>query len=303
VILTENLTKFVSQVVSGDSTVLIRARAIATMRTGAPACILGLNPSVTETVLFRGGGTTTLSDCVVQSNSTHATGFAMNGASVHLTTDCVLSSGGSAPGVGLVLTECMGVTNNHPQALDPYADVPAPSPIPSCGTMPTSGDLTAGGGVVCYNGMNFTNPGTSNLAAGTYVVNGGTLTVSSTTVLNGSGVMFYLTNGAKLQIEGGATMNLTAPTSGTYSGLLFFGDRTQPTAINTVQGAAVGNLKGAFYFPSQTLRTEGSFIGTSGCMQVIADRVDYAGSATFNSNCSGSGVKEVITVGDVKLVE
>ena len=164
--------------------------------------------------------------------------------------------------------------------------------------MPNGSSISAG----CYNGMTFNN-GTTTLAAGNYIVNGGELRINGNATVNGTGVMFYLTNGATLRINGGATMTLRAPTTGTWAGLLFFGNRTQATATNRINGNSSTILQGAVYFPSQDVDFQGNFSGNYGCLQVIADRVTYTGSATFNNNCSGTGVKTISVAGDVILVE
>jgi len=150
--------------------------------------------------------------------------------------------------------------------------------------------------------MTFTN-GTKTLAAGNYIVNGGELRINGNATVNGAGVMFYLTNGATLRINGGATMNLSAPTTGDWAGLLFFGNRTQASALNRVNGNSSTILQGAIYFPSQELDFQGNFSGDYACLQVIGDKITYTGSATFHNNCVGTGVKTIPTPGSIALVE
>jgi hypothetical protein len=135
------------------------------------------------------------------------------------------------------------------------------------------------------------------------VVSGGSLKINSNSIVNGTNVMFYLTNGATLDIRGGSELNLSAQTTGTHAGLLFFGDRTQATADNKVNGNNTSNVTGAFYFPSQRLEFLGNFSGTQACTQIIADTVLYQGSANFQHNCPGTGVRDLTTVGNIKLVE
>ena len=82
----------------------------------------------------------------------------------------------------------------------------------------------------CYNGLDLTN-GTltrKSPAAAVYIINGGTLQINAGANVIGNGVMFYLTNGANVQINGNATLDIKAATSGTYGGLLFYADRTDP---------------------------------------------------------------------------
>jgi hypothetical protein len=296
VILTESRTPILTRIYLGDAPIIITARATATTGDDGPACILGLNNSAASTVRFWGNSSATMNNCNVVSNSTHASGFEVGG-SADLTAPCAYSAGGSNTDSGLMLTQCAEVVEEHPPVPDPYASVPAPT-IGGCGNMPNSSSLSPG----CFNGMTFNN-GTKTLAAGTYIVNGGELRINGNATVNGTGVMFYLTDGATLRIMGGATMSLSAPTTGTYAGLLFFGDRTQATATNRINGNSTTVLQGAVYFPSQDVDFQGNFSGNYGCLQVVADKVNYTGSATFNNNCAGTGVKTISVAGDVMLVE
>ena len=299
VILTENQPRFLSQIALGSGTTTIYARSTATMRTGDPACILGLNPAAADTVRFWGNSSTSLFNCVVASNSTSLTGFHLGG-SADLTVPCAYSSGGASYDSGLDLTDmdCPTPVTNHPSTLDPYADVPAP-PVSGCTPMPSGNTLSPG----CFNSNTIFNGGTVNLAPGIYVINGGTLQINAGANLVGDGVMFYLTGGAHLQINGNATLNLKAATTGTYSGLLFFADRTDPWQEQVVNGTSNSLAQGAFYFPSQKLNFLGDFAANQECLQIVADQVNYQGSAVFQNNCTGKGVKDLTTVGNIKLVE
>ena len=123
-------------------------------------------------------------------------------------------------------------------------------------------------------------------------------------MVNGTNVMIYLVNGAELDIIGTSTMNMTAQTSGAYSGLLFFGARNLPSGtVQKVNGDSDTNLTGAIYFPSQKVEFSGNFSANSSCLQIIADKVEYTGSAEFQHMCEDTGVKDLTTVGNIKLVE
>ena len=58
-----------------------------------------------------------------------------------------------------------------------------------------------------------------------------------------------------------ATVNLTAPTSGTYKGVLLYGDRTGTFTSNKINGTASSTMTGAMYFPSQEVDMLGNFSG------------------------------------------
>ncbi len=184
-----------------------------------------------------------------------------------------------------------------PQSDDPYASVPAP-PIPKDCSSPSGTAYTPGK----YCGGLSLN-GTADFAPGVYVIDGGTLKINANADVTGTGVTFYLINGATLSFNGNATMDLTAPTSGDYAGLLFYGDRTQGNATNTINGNSYSQMTGAIYFPSQEVRFLGNFGGVNGCLQVVAGTVYYTGSSTFHSDCSGTGMRNIQVPGAVTLVE
>jgi hypothetical protein len=192
---------------------------------------------------------------------------------------------------------CPAPVTNHPATLDPYADLPAP-PISGCAAKASATSYSP----ACWTGATF-NGGTVNFAPGVYVINGGSLKINAGANLVGDGVMFYLTGGASLDISGNATLNLKAATSGTYSGVLFFGGRTEAWMDQKVNGTSSSIAQGAFYFPSQKLTFQGNFASNQDCLQIIADQVEYTGSAVFQNNCTGKGVRDLTTVGNIKLVE
>ena len=295
VLLTENEQRFFTSLfVSG--TVPVNVRAVATYLQTQAACMVGLNKTKAMTVQFWGNAQADFTQCNIVSDSSASNAFAVGGAA-NVTAPCVDAVGGSYVTATLTLTSCSSVTNKARYVYDPYADLPAPPTASSCSS--SSGSALSPG---TYCG-GLTLQGNVTLAAGVYVISGGDLKINSNATISGTGVTFYLTNGATLQFNGNADINLTAPTSGTYSGILFYGDRTQPTAVNKINGDASSNMTGAFYFPSQEIDFQGNFSGANGCTQVVADTIYYTGSASFSTNCTGKGMKSIPIPGSVALVE
>lgn len=296
VILTENEPRYFSALFARDS-VPISTRAVATYQSLGNACMLGLNKSQAKTVQFWGNASARFEGCNIVSDSAASDSFAVGG-SANVTTPCASAVGGSYVTSVLHLTECTTVTTSAAYTPDPYATVPQPS-VGSCfsGTLPT----TLSPGTYC-GGMSFGNK-TYTMNPGVYVINGGTLKVNANTVLNGTGVMFYLTNGATLSINGGAKIDIAAATTGTYQGILFFGDRSMPSAKQTINGDATSLMTGALYFPSQEVDLLGNFSGAGGCMQVVADTIYYTGSSTFRDDCTATGMQTIKVAGIVTLVE
>ncbi len=295
VLLSENEERYFTSIIS-SSPVPIRVRAVATFDNTQSACMLGLNKTQADTVQFWGNAEAKFEGCNIVSDSSSSRAFSVGGAA-NVTAPCVDAVGGDYVTATLTLTSCSSVKTKSPYIYDPYANVPTP-PVGTCNASPIGSTLNAG--TYC-GGLSFS--GGTTLNAGVYVINGGVLKINANANLTGSGVTFYLTNGATVQINGNSQLNLAAPTTGTYAGLLFYGDRTQATATNTINGNATSLLTGTIYFPSQEVDFLGNFSGSSGCMQVVADKIYYTGSATFSTNCTGTGMKTIPVPGSVTLVE
>ena len=105
--------------------------------------------------------------------------------------------------------------------------------------------------VICNGGITMKSNGTLNLPAGNTVVQGGGLDWENGTV-NGTGVTIYNTgpNAGSIKVNGNMGVNLTAPTSGYYWGVVLFQDRTltSPPAA-TLNGGATMGFQGAIYLP------------------------------------------------------
>src|SRR5262249_13366244 len=150
-------------------------------------------------------------------------------------------------------------------AKDPYSSLAAPSTAGNCGNVPNGQNINPGK----YCGLTINS--TKTFKPGTYVISGGSFKLNAQAIVDGAGVFFYLTNGATVDFNGSAPVSFSAPTSGTYSGILFFGDRTQGNAIQKFNGNGTSQMTGALYFPTQQVQLNGNFSGANGCMQVVSD--------------------------------
>jgi Flp pilus assembly protein TadG len=192
-----------------------------------------------------------------------------------------------------------------PQA-DPFATLPNPTStdFTSCNNKLSVGPQdnvtipAPASGKTCYRGMDI--KGTLTLGAGVYFIDGDSVKINSGAVINGTGVTIVLTSSsaatspssvATIDINGGATLNLSAPTSGTYAGVLLYQDRrADDSGTEKINGNATTFLQGSIYMPSRQVQ----FTGTSGmstnCLQIVARRVIFSGNSAVNNSCpSGSG--------------
>jgi hypothetical protein len=105
-----------------------------------------------------------------------------------------------------------------------------------------------------------------------------------------------------VNIGNGAMLNFTAPTSGSYNGVLFYQDRadTQPASI---QGGANSTLTGILYFPSAALTIgNGSCTMASISAPIVANTITMVGGSTLQDN-SYSNVNSSSLLSSPKLVE
>jgi hypothetical protein len=270
-----------------DKDVTEAARAVARFQATGKACILALDPSASSAVLFSGNSTFNVKGCNVMANSI-ATDAVKSQGSIQVAVDCIVSGGGTALTTGVVETQTNCPILNAPPVGDPYSSLPVPS---------TSNSF------VYKNGMDI--KGTVNLAPGVYIIQGNKgLTINAGAVVTGTGVTFYLAGSARVTINGNAKLTLQAPTTGTYAGVLFFGDRNSSgTPINKFNGTADSTLTGTIYFKSQQVEYDGNFSGQDGCTRVVADTVVWTGNTTISQDCTKYGMKDVMSSQLVKLAE
>lgn len=272
-----------------------QARAVALITDASKACILALNPSASKAALFSGSATTTLTGCSVMSDSIAADAIKLQG-SASLNADCLISAGGvslSNP----ITTVCAAPITQALPAADPFANLPAPAATNPCQNTKPS---TLQPGTYC-NGLSLS--GNVTLKPGVYVIQAGDFKVNANAQISGDGVIIYLAGSSRVSLNGTATVKLSAPTTGIYSGVLFYGDRTNLGGQDTFNGTASSLLTGALYFPSRQVNYLGNFSGTGGCTQVVADTIQWSGNSTIKQDCTSLGMKDIPATQSVRLVE
>ena len=99
-----------------------------------------------------------------------------------------------------------------------------------------------------------------------YVIKGGGLTVSGNASISGAGVLIFNagsnypnTGGTygSIALSGNGTFSLSAPTTGTYAGIVVFQSRDNPQALS-LSGNAMAGLTGTVYAPEAQLVLSGN---------------------------------------------
>ena len=326
-----NITRSVSLLFSStflNNNVSITARAVA--RTGESddtACVLSLDTSGAG-VSVTGSGDVTFSGCEVASNSTEPTALTVAGAG-DLTTDCYTVAGSISVASNSLHTDadCEGKTE-APTILDPYSGLTAPSYTDPTDCDEASGYSynTNGGSDTLVHDADFSVPyiicgdfnvnnGNVTLEPGLYII-AGNFSAGANAVVSGDGVTIILMDGGQLtNINGGATINLSAPDAldavDDWEGVLFFQDPLTADVCtgnncNTINGGANSTFEGVMYFPDQEIQMSGGNTSTSKCLQIVGLRVSFTGSSAMNASnagCSDAGVTGIALPGDVELVE
>ena len=307
----------------GDE-VVIQARAVAGTINGGDNCVLALDETADDALLFT-GDSRVISKCGVASNSVSNTALSVQGSGYvevssaqafgDVDADLLNGPGGDK---GLYATE-------PNQALsvridDPYADTVIPTVTECDETGRNFGnEPPLAPGVYCGN-VKF--QGAVTLQTGVYIIYGGDLSVNAGAFVTATGpVTFIFTHenanqiGAVNKINGNAVMLLEGPDAdghddgeyqGEYGGMLFIQDpRYSGNKANQFNGGATMNLSGAIYAPGGSVMFNGGSDAAPGCLQIVALTVTFSGNSGFGNThdaCEAQGVKE-ITQKRARLIE
>jgi hypothetical protein len=148
----------------------------------------------------------------------------------------------------------------------------------------------------CYSSILIT--GNAALGAGVYYVSGGLFSISGNGSVTGNNVTIVLFNNASVSITDTPNVQLSAPTAGTWKGILFWQDKAStscpPCTSDTISGtAATSFLTGALYFPQGNFTFAGN--NTSNCTVLIANTVTFQENPGITpmlnaAGCAAAGV-------------
>lgn len=268
--------------------VRISAEATAALIKTGEVCVLALE-NTDKTGITMTGNTTVDINCAMVTNSVASNAVTAGGSS-DVKASPIVASGGIAE------------SNNYADdtillpyslaQLDPYAYLPDPIVPGGNNSMSVKPKQK-----LKFNPGTYTNidiKGEATLNPGTYYIDGTDFNVGSQAVLSAEGVTIILTSRTAasnpnsvsgIKINGGATLNMTAPSDGDYEGVLFYQDRRANNASHKINGNSSSKLQGAIYFPSSTIE----FLGTTGmninCIQLVARQLDFSGNSKITNVC------------------
>ncbi|MEM7423681.1 MAG: pilus assembly protein TadG-related protein, partial [Pseudomonadota bacterium] len=295
-----------------EDPITISARAVATAQSGGRGCVIALSDTEQGAITVTGSTNINLIQCDFVSNASGVS-FDMSGASSNVLANCIQTSG-TATTTSNLTTTCETLRQNAAPVSDPFAAVAEPSGVGACqsGSVGTSGGSTSVTPVESHpSGMTsirycngLTLSGNVALGPGLYIIEGSNFQIDANAMITGTGVVFYLADGVELVFNGSAGFNVSAPTSGTYNGMLVFASRSSTTAIHRINGNMATMLSGAIYTPESHIDFQGSATTSyTGCGQVIADTIEFTSNPTIMIHCLFPSGATADIAGSVAVVE
>lgn len=289
---------------SPTTTIRVRGSAIRTTAAAAAAggpCIYVLDPNASQALLVNSGPKIQAPDCEVHVHSKQNPAAIFNaGTTLNVKRFCIAGTNiikntsaslpielGCAaqadPFAGKLPTPTAGSCSNSKQVYDP----------PQNGThvMPAGSTWCS----VIFNGSPkiVFQPGL-HIIKGSMIINSGAKVVAE-------GVTFYFPDtDSQIQANGNLTMTATAPTSGTYKGVLMF-EKTSSAANNAnkrnyvFNGSSGEKLEGIVYLPNRDVTYNSTTnIGASKFSLVVNSLIVNSANWSFSGLSGGGGDAEAI---------
>ncbi|HWH18485.1 MAG TPA: pilus assembly protein TadG-related protein [Allosphingosinicella sp.] len=282
----------------------ITVEAMAALVYTGKYCMVSLDESSATGIRFSGNSTVNLGCGVISNTSGSSAVVAEQSSTV---TASPVAAVGNVPSSTSYVQPTLLLPYSLKQP-DPFASLPQPTAPSGCQplTVNTNQDITPT--TNCFNGLDVR--GTLRLNPGTYYVTGGSFNLNAQSNIIGSGVTIVFTSPTPsvqssyptININGGANINLTAPTSGTYAGVLMHYDARKEGGDYFINGNSGSTFEGAFYFPKQNLTFNGNSNMITNCIQLVAYRLTFTGNTKINNNCPTGGGARSFDASWVRLV-
>ncbi|MGE5564220.1 MAG: pilus assembly protein TadG-related protein [Bacillota bacterium] len=296
----------------------ITATATAAVVQSGKYCMISMDDQADTGINFTGNPTVNLG-CGMKTN-------AKGSAAI----DCGGSSSITASPVAAVgyIPVCNNFTSSttyqsySPPQTDPFASVPAPSVPNGCNqdlAFPgKSTSLTVTGNQAGWASGNPTTVCYTDFTVGSGKTFTGTdlMIIINRKQLNGSGgnltiqgnvsctrCVFIMTSDStgtptpsgNVTINAGAHIDLHAPTTGTYAGIIIYQDRRSSSCgnwCNKINGDSTSTIEGSIYMPKQEVQLNGGSGMNTNCLQIVGWQLQFAGNTSVTNTCpAGSGAK------------
>lgn len=162
---------------------------------------------------------------------------------------------------------------------------PDPSAQPTRTAPPMWGngtDITIKPGL--YNGgISLNGWSKVTMEPGVYYMRNGGFSIANGVKLAGEGVMIYIDNGGgKFNFQGGGVINLSAPKSGDYAGIVMWQDRNSKQPISIANGSET-TIKGTVYAPGAKMDVAGGAGISQYGSQIIVNTMNLTNNANIRT--------------------
>lgn len=284
----------------GMDSLTIKVSATAMRGASSAVCILVVDKTASQALLLNSGADIEASKCEmdVATKGSPAvifnSGSTLNTAKTCIAGTSIINNGGIHPNVS---TGCS-------VAADPFAgQLPTPTTTAgSCnGGNYNGGSITLSPGVYC-GWYNFNSAPNVTFQPGVYVIKGGGWNVNGGT-WNGTGVTFYFADNSKIQFNSGVNANLSAPTSGTYSGLLMYEVSGLSTSQFIFDDSKGHKLSGLIYLPSRQMIMNAGANTTADAVTLVVDTLTVNNATWYVTPAPSQAIAGGGTRGSAYLVK
>ena len=296
------------------SNVEIVRHSVVAMDSSDTACVLTLDKTASRAVNISGNTSLDVSGCTIAANSESDSAIYLGGSGT-LSADCLHTSGGISASNAALMLNCKKPVTKAATVSDPYSSTLMPKPgveisQNGCGSSLSQGNKfknCEAGDLV--NGILNIKPGTYSelnvkdklhLEPGEYIINGA-VKINAKANITGTGVTLFLGPNASLSINGGASVNLIAPTAGTYQGFVI---ATLPgyTKSISLNGNSAVDLTGIIYAPEASdVKYSGNNSVNGECIRIVAKTVTFSGSSKFKSDCKKEIPNEPLIYSGIRI--
>ncbi len=281
------LTKFFAD------TMKLGVRAEAVVDKGDPICMMAMNKTKPQSLEIHGTADIVADGCAIHVNSDDPDALHQNGSATATAKSFCVNGDFSGAKDAFSPTP----DNNCRQEEDPLADQFAKD-LATLGDITTctknnlqvkKNDATISPGVYC--GGISVKQATLTLQPGIYVVRDGELSVMSGATLKGTGVTILLAGNSSTRFDnqGGANIQISAPTSGVFSGIVISQlSDSVPDKDNVITGGGDMQITGVMYFPNQPVSVQGNGVigDTAHELAIMADTIDVQGTGQLTIHLS-----------------
>jgi hypothetical protein len=254
-------------------------------------CVLGLDPSQSDTIKADSSAALNAPQCAVQSNSKDPSGLNV-GSGSSLVSTVICTSGGTTGGGSFTPspeTDC-------PRLDDPLAARQPPT-VAGCDyrdRLIANGNVSISPGVYC-GGLKIEGNAQVTAEPGVYIITEGYFRVSDNAVLKGDYVSFYFhDDAATMEFKPGTTIDLSAPKDGPMAGILFYENRAASLVRSfVIRSKNAHRLLGTIYLPRGKLIVDvkGKVADLSAYTVIVAKQLEVLGAnLVINSDYGGTDV-------------